>query len=67
MLLYLYVGVFFAVVCFVVVDKVIGGVFCVEGELLKRLRRVLLFGVIGELNILWVDGEFGNCKIEKIK
>ena len=36
-----------------------------EGELLKRLRRAPLLGVIGELNTSWADGELGNCKTKK--
>lgn len=48
-------------------DKVTGGALCAEGELLKRLRRAPLLGVIGELNTSWADGELGNCKTEKTK
>ena len=65
MLLHLHVGVFLAAACLVVADRVTGGALCAEGELLKRLRRAPLLGVIGELNTSWADGELGNCKTEK--
>ena len=65
MLLYLHVGVFLAAACLVVADRVTGGALCAEGELLKRLRRAPLLGVIGELNTSCADGELGSCKTEK--
>ena len=65
LLLHLHVGAFLAAACLVVADKVTGGALCAEGELLKRLRRAPLLGVIGELNTSWADGELGNCNTEK--